>query len=82
LGINLAQFGLPLAGTDEAKIGESLGMSTRSVLGIELGLAVPLMLVIIYCIPSTHRVPIIVVLTSGVLLGWAGWLALGPYLLP
>jgi hypothetical protein len=48
----------------------------------ELSFAIPLMLVIVYHVPSARRVPILAVLTFGVLLGWAGWLAVGPYLLP
>jgi hypothetical protein len=84
LGIDLSELGNPdgLAGTDEAVIGQALGVSARVVIGIELCLAIPLMLLIVYYMPSGRRAPIIGVLTSGVLLGWAGWLALGPYLLP
>jgi hypothetical protein len=84
LGIELSELGLPdaLAGTDEAVIGQALGVSARSAIAIELCLAIPLMLAIVYYMPSGRRVPIIGVLTSGVLFGWAGWLAVGPYLLP
>jgi hypothetical protein len=74
-----AQF---LAGTDEAVIGQALGMSARQVILAELAVAIPLMLLIVYYMPVAYRVPIMSVLTTGVLLGWAASLPVGPYLLP
>jgi hypothetical protein len=84
LGLDLSQFGVSgeLAGTDEAIIAQALGMSAQDVILIELIVAIPLMLLIIYYVPVGRRVPVITVLTTGVIVGWAAWLAFAPYLLP
>jgi hypothetical protein len=84
LGINLSAIGISgnLAGTDEGVIAQALGMSPRDIILAELAVATPLLLLIVYYMPSMRRIPVIAVLSTGVLAGWAGWLALGPYLLP
>jgi hypothetical protein len=83
LGIDLSPIGISgnLVGTDEGVIAEALGMSPRDIILAELTVATPLLLLIVYYMPSKRRIAI-AVLSSGVLAGWAGWLALGPYLLP
>ena len=84
MGLDLSQFGISgeLAGTDEAITAQALGTSAQHVILIELIVAIPLMLLIIYYVPVGRRVPVITVLTTGVIVGWAAWLAFAPYLLP
>jgi hypothetical protein len=62
-------------------IAQALGMSAQSVILIEFIVAIPLMLLIIYFMPVGGRLPVITVLTAGVIVGWVAWLAFAPYLL-
>jgi hypothetical protein len=84
LGLDLSQVGVSgeLGATDEGVIAQALGMSARTIIFAELAIAIPLMLLIVYYIPSRQRFPVIAVLSTGVLAGWAGWLMCVPYLLP
>lgn len=84
VGLDLSQLGVSgeLAGTDEAEIAQALGMPAQDVILIELIAAIPSMLLIIYYMPVRCRLPVITVLTAGVIGGWAAWLAFAPYLLP
>lgn len=84
LGIDLAQLGVggSLRGTDEAVVAGAIGVSPEAVLWMELAVAVPLLALIAFCIPATYRLTVLCVLCIGVLAGWAGWLTVGPTLLP
>src|SRR5262249_19840810 len=84
LGLDLSQYGVSgdLAGTDEAVIGQALGMSTQDVILIELAVAIPLLLLIIFYMPTGCRLVVVAVLTTGVLAGWTAWLVFASYLLP
>ena len=77
LGLDLSQLGVSgeLAGTDEDIIAQALGVSAQSVILIEFIVAIPLMLLIIYYVPVRCRLPVITVLTAGLIVGWAAWLA-------
>jgi hypothetical protein len=84
LGLDLSRYGVSgdLSGTDEAVIAQTLGMFPQGIILIELVVAIPLLLLIIYYMPTGRRLAVVAVLTTGVLVGWAAWLALAPYLLP
>jgi hypothetical protein len=84
LGMDLPWLGMSgaLVGADEETIAQAVGLSARQLIVAELALATPLLLLIVSSLPTRRRAPILAVLAIGVLAGWAGWLACGPYLLP
>ena len=38
--------------------------------------------VIVWAVPARRRFVVLPVMSVGVLAGWAGWLLIGPYILP
>jgi hypothetical protein len=50
-------------------IAQALGVSARGVILIELIVAIPLLLLIVYNMPAVRRVGVAAVLTAGVLMG-------------
>ena len=60
----------------------TFGVSARGVILIELIVAIPFVLLIVYYMPALHRFRAAAVLTASVLMGWGGWVAFAPYLLP
>lgn len=84
LGLDVSAFALMggLADTDEGRIAATLGISPRAFIWAELAVATPLLALIVLGLPATRRLAILSVLSIGVLVGWAGWLAWGPHILP
>jgi hypothetical protein len=84
LGIDLVYLGLggSLQGSDEVSLARLLSLPDHLLVWLELFAAVPLLLLIALAIPAQHRVSVLSVMTVGVLTGWAGWLALGSFVLP
>ena len=63
-------------------IAQALGVSASGAILTELIAAIPLLLLIVYYVPAVRRLRVAAVLTVGVLMGWVGWMAFAPYLLP
>jgi hypothetical protein len=84
LGLDIPAFALAdgLAGTDEGQIAAALGVSPLAFIWAEMAVVAPLLALIVLRLPSTRRLAILSVLSIGVLVGWASWLAWGPYVLP
>ena len=82
LGIDLSLlgFGADLRFTDESVLGQAVGLSPPAFIWLETAVAAPLLALIVFLTPPP-RLAALVTLTGGVLAGWAGWLALGPYVL-
>jgi hypothetical protein len=83
LGIDLSPlgFGTDLRFTDEAVLAHAVGLSPQAFIWLEMAVAAPLLAEITLLIPPP-RLAALATLTLGVLVGWAGWLVLGPYVLP
>jgi hypothetical protein len=83
LGIDLSPlgFGNDLRFTDEAVLAQAVGLSAQAFIWLEMALATPLLAEIVLLI-RPPRLAALATLTVGVLVGWAGWLLLGPYVLP
>jgi hypothetical protein len=83
-GIDLPAFGLggDLGSTDDAGVAAAIGLPTQEILGLELAVAIPLLVLIILQVPTPGRLSRLALLSVGVLVGWAGWLSVGPHLLP
>jgi hypothetical protein len=83
LGADLSPlgFGTDLRLTDEAVLAQAVGLTPRAFIWLETAVAVPLLAEIALLIPPP-RLAALATLTAGVLIGWAGWLTLGPYVLP
>jgi hypothetical protein len=83
LGIEFSSIGIggELGRTDEAIVAGAIGMSPQAIVWIELAATIPLLALIVFCIPAPSRLPVISILTIGVLSGWAGWLTWGPHVL-
>jgi hypothetical protein len=83
LGIDLTVlgFGSNLRLTDEAVVAQAMGLSPAALIWLETAVAAPLLAEIVVLMPPP-RLAALVTMTVGVLAGWAGWLVLGPYMLP
>jgi hypothetical protein len=83
-GIDLSAFGIfgGLGGSDEGAVAAAVGLTPAVLIWLEMALAAPLLGLAVACIPRAGRVPALLISCIGVLAGWAGWLALGPRLLP
>jgi hypothetical protein len=84
LGVGVAYLGLggSLQGSDEVTMAQALSLPGHSVVWLELVVAIPLLILIVLRIPAGRRLVVLPVMSVGVLAGWAGWLLLGPYILP
>jgi hypothetical protein len=84
LRLDIPAFALAdgLAGTDEGQLAAALGVSPLAFIWAEMVVAAPLLALIVLRLPRTRRLAILSVLSSGVLVGWASWLAWGPTILP
>ena len=60
----------------------ALSLPDHAIVWLELAVAIPLLILIILAVPTGRRFVVLPVMSVGVLLGWAGWLVLGPYILP
>jgi hypothetical protein len=83
LGVDLYGLGLGtnLRFTDEGVVAEALGLSPAVFIWLETAVAAPLLAEIVVLMPRP-RLAALATMTVGVLAGWAGWLILGPYVLP
>jgi hypothetical protein len=84
IGVDLGYLGLggSLQGSDEVSLAQFLSLPEHLIVWLELFAAVPLLFLLALAIPSRHRFSVLFVMSIGVLTGWAGWLALGGYVLP
>jgi hypothetical protein len=84
LGVSLAYLGLggSLRGSDEVTMAQALSLPDHAVVWLELVVAVPLLMLIVLAIPAGRRLVVLPVMSVGVLAGWAGWLLIGPSILP
>jgi hypothetical protein len=62
-------------------LAQAVGLSAQAFIWLEMALAAPLLAEIVLLI-RPPRLAALATLTVGVLVGWAGWLLLGPYVLP
>jgi len=83
IGIDLSAlgFGDDVRFTDEAVLALAVGLTPTAFIWLETALAVPLLAEIVLVMPPP-RLAALAVLTLGVFAGWAGWLMLGPHVLP
>jgi hypothetical protein len=84
LGVDGPYFGLggSLLGADEVTMAGLLQLPPHAVIWLELVAALPLLAVIVWAVPAGCRLAVLSVMSIGVLAGWAGWLALGSFVLP
>jgi hypothetical protein len=84
IGVDLAYLGLggSLEGADEVSLARLLSLPDHLIVWLELIAAVPLLVLLVLAIPAHQRLSALSVMSIGVLTGWAGWLALGGYVLP
>ena len=84
IGMDLGYLGLggSLQGSDEVSLARFLNFPEHLIVWLELFAAIPLLFLLALAIPAHRRLSILCVVSIGVLIGWAGWLALGGYLLP
>jgi hypothetical protein len=61
---------------------ELLQLARHAVVWLELVAALPLLALIVWAVPAGCRLAVLSVMSIGVLAGWAGWLALGSFVLP
>jgi hypothetical protein len=82
VGVDYLGLGGSLQGSDEVTMARALSLPDHSVVWLELVVAIPLLILIVLAIPAGRRLVVLPVMSVGVLAGWAGWLVLGPYVLP
>jgi len=82
VGVDYLGLGGSLQGSDEVTMARALSLPDHSVVWLELAVASPLLVLIVLAIPAGRRLVVLPVMSVGVLAGWAGWLVLGPYVLP
>jgi hypothetical protein len=84
LGVDIAYLGLggSLGGSDEGTMARALSLPDHAVVWLELAVAMPLLILVVWAVPAGRRLVVLPVLSVGVLAGWAGWLLIGPYILP
>ena len=84
IGLDLVYLGLggSLQGSDEVSLARLLSLPDHFIVWLELFAAIPLLVLLAAAIPAPCRLATLSVMSIGVLTGWAGWLALGGYVLP
>jgi hypothetical protein len=82
VGVDYLGLGGSLQGSDEVTMARALSLPDHAIVWLELAVAIPLLILIILAVPTGRRFVVLPVMSVGVLLGWAGWLVIGPYILP
>lgn len=84
MGVDLGYLGLggSLRGADAVVLARFLSRPDHLIVWLLRLVAGPLLILLALAIPARQRFLLLCVMTIGVLSGWAGWLALGGYVLP
>jgi hypothetical protein len=82
VGVDYLGLGGSLQGSDEVVMARALSLPDYAVVWLELVVAMPLLVLIVLAVPARWRFIVLPVMSVGVLAGWAGWLLIGPYVLP
>ena len=82
VGVDYLGLGGSLQGSDEVTMARTLSLRDHGIVWLELAVAIPLLILIVWAVPARRRFVVLPVMSVGVLAGWAGWLLIGPHILP
>ncbi len=82
VGVDYLGLGGSLQGSDEVTMAQALSLPDHAIVWLELAVAIPLLILIVWAVPVGRRFIVLPVMSVGVLAGWAGWLLIGPHILP